>query len=63
MAVDVEEAFLQRYRDELTFLRRMGAKFAKQHPRIARRLELTDGPCPDPHVERLLEGVAHKLRA
>ena len=58
MAVDVDEAFLERYRDELTYLRRMGAKFAKQYPRIARRLEINGGPSPDPHVERLLEGVA-----
>ena len=58
MAVDVDEAFLERYRDELTYLRRMGAKFAEQYPRIARRLEINGGPSPDPHVERLLEGVA-----
>ena len=58
MAADAEDEFLQTYRDELSFLRRMGAKYAKSHPRIAKRLELTDGPVPDPHVERLLEGVA-----
>jgi type VI secretion system protein ImpG len=58
MAADAEAELLERYRDELLFLRRMGVKFARAYPRIARRLELGDGPCPDPHVERLLEGVA-----
>ncbi len=58
MAVDVDEAFFASYRDELTYLRRMGAKFADQYPRIAKRLQVNGGPSPDPHVERLLEGVA-----
>ncbi len=58
MAVDVEEALLNRYRDELTWFRRMGAKFAQQYPRVAKRLEIDGGPSPDPHVERLIEGVA-----
>ncbi len=58
MAVDVEGQLLERYREELLFLRRMGAKFAKQYPRLARRLELDGSQSPDPHVERLLEGVA-----
>lgn len=58
MAGDLEDELLRRYRDELTFFRRMGTRFARTHPRIARRLELGEGPCPDPHVERLLEGVA-----
>lgn len=58
MAGDFEEQILERYRDELVWLRRMGSRFAKRYPRVARRLELSDGPSPDPHVERLLEGVA-----
>ena len=58
MAADMEEALLDRYREELTFLRRMGMRFAKQHPRLARRLELSSGESPDPHVERLIESVA-----
>lgn len=58
MAGDFEETILERYRDELVWLRRMGSRFAKKYPRVARRLELTDGPSPDPHVERLIEGVA-----
>ena len=59
MGADVEAQLLERYREELLFLRRMGAKFAKQYPRLARRLELDGGQSPDPHVERLLEGVAY----
>jgi type VI secretion system protein ImpG len=58
MAVDVEEALLNRYRDELTWFRRMGGRFAKQFPRVAKRLELDNGPSADPHVERLIESVA-----
>lgn len=58
MAADMEEALLDRYREELNFLRRMGSRFAKAHPRVARRLELSGAESPDPHVERLIEGVA-----
>lgn len=58
MAADAEDAFLESYRDELTYLRRMGLKFAKSHPRIGKRLQLGEGVSPDPHVERLLEGFA-----
>jgi type VI secretion system protein ImpG len=58
VAADFEEQILERYRDELVWLRRMGSRFAKRYPRVAKRLELSDGPSPDPHVERLLEGVA-----
>lgn len=58
MADDLEDALLDRFREELNFLRRMGSRFAKRHPRVARRLELSAGESPDPHVERLIEGVA-----
>ncbi len=58
MAADMDEALLDRYREELNFLRRMGSRFAKAHPRVARRLELSGTESPDPHVERLIEGVA-----
>jgi len=58
MARDIEEEFLHWYREELTWLRRMGARFAKSHPRLARRLDLKSGESQDPHVERLLEGFA-----
>lgn len=49
---------LRSYLEELSYLRRMGARFAEEHPKIARRLELQAGESPDPHVERLIEAFA-----
>jgi type VI secretion system protein ImpG len=46
------------YERELSFLRDMGAEFRDKYPDIAGRLQLAPGSCEDPHVERLLEGVA-----
>lgn len=46
------------YERELSFLRRMGAQFAEQYPKIASRLNLEAEKCEDPHVERLLEAFA-----
>ncbi|RBJ70362.1 type VI secretion system baseplate subunit TssF, partial [Pseudomonas sp. MWU12-2534b] len=46
------------YQRELTWLRHAGSQFAERYPKVARRLELSPGECPDPHVERLLEGFA-----
>ncbi len=46
------------YERELSFLRDMGAEFREKYPDIAGRLQLLPGSCEDPHVERLLEGVA-----
>ncbi len=46
------------YERELSFLRRMGAQFAEQYPKIAARLNLEPDKCEDPHVERLLEAFA-----
>jgi type VI secretion system protein ImpG len=46
------------YERELSFLRDMGAEFREKYPDIAGRLQLMPGSCEDPHVERLLEGVA-----
>lgn len=36
----------------------MGGDFARRYPGIASRLTLSGDACVDPHVERLLEGVA-----
>lgn len=51
------------YNDELHFIRESAAEFARDNPRVARRLALEglgdDSECPDPHVERLLEGFAY----
>ncbi|WZP00784.1 type VI secretion system baseplate subunit TssF [Isosphaeraceae bacterium EP7] len=46
------------YNSELEYLREMGAEFAGKYPRLASRLLLEADKCEDPHVERLLEGVA-----
>jgi type VI secretion system protein ImpG len=50
------------YNDELTYIRETAAEFSREYPRVARRLSLEglgEGQaCPDPYVERLLEGFA-----
>lgn len=46
------------YERELAYLRTAGQVFAHQFPKVAQRLELSADECPDPHVERLLEGFA-----
>ncbi len=46
------------YNHELAFLRSMAADFAARYPKIAARLELGAKESKDPHVERLLQGVA-----
>src|SRR3954449_9494872 len=43
---------------ELQYLREMGAEFAREFPVVAGRLAIDVTPCPDPYVERLLEGFA-----
>lgn len=52
------EELLHYYTNELTYLRKMGAEFAKRYPKVAGRLEFGAGMSPDPHVERLLESFA-----
>lgn len=46
------------YERELMYLRRLGAEFGARYPKVAARLQLEPAKCDDPHVERLLEGVA-----
>ena len=50
------------YEQELKHIRETAAEFALEHPKIAKRLALnvaaSGGECPDPYVERLLEGFA-----
>ena len=46
------------YEQELRFLRQMASQFADKYPKLASRLVLREEDHPDPHVERLLEGVA-----
>lgn len=54
----MRDDLLHYYERELTYLRRMGAEFARQYPKVASRLQLEATKCEDPHVERLLEGFA-----
>ncbi len=58
MRGNFEEDLVRYFNDELTWLRREGVAFAQKYPKIAARLELGPGECPDPHVERLIEAVA-----
>jgi type VI secretion system protein ImpG len=53
-----DEDFLRYYFDELTYLREAGRGFARQHTKIAQRLEMHDGETADPHVQRLIESFA-----
>jgi type VI secretion system protein ImpG len=46
------------YNRELGALRRLSAEFARAHPKVAARLRLSADSIEDPHVSRLLEGVA-----
>ena len=47
------------YEDVNAHLRELASEFAVIHPTVARNLSLDAVPCPDPYVERLLEGVAY----
>lgn len=54
----MDRAFLEYYEEELTHIRALASEFADMHPAVARNLSLDTVPCPDPYVERLLDGVA-----
>lgn len=54
----MDRVFLDYYEEELGHIRGLAAEFADMHPTVARNLSLDTVPCPDPYVERLLEGVA-----
>ncbi len=54
----MSDDLLPYYNAELAYLREQGAEFAARFPKVAARLQLEAGKCADPHVERLLEGVA-----
>lgn len=59
----MDSQLLNYYKQELGHLRSMAAEFAHAFPKIAKRLALEDieqsDQCPDPYVERLLEGFAY----
>ncbi|MCO5066541.1 MAG: type VI secretion system baseplate subunit TssF [Rhizobiaceae bacterium] len=54
----MDRVFLQYYEEELTHIRSLASEFSDMHPAVARNLSLDTVPCPDPYVERLLDGVA-----
>src|SRR3990172_9585864 len=54
----MDDKLLNYYERELTFIRKMGAEFAKKYPKIAGRLLLEPDKCEDPHTERLIEAFA-----
>jgi type VI secretion system protein ImpG len=54
----MEDLLLTYYERELTFIREMGAEFARKYPKIAGRLLLEPDKCNDPHTERLIEAFA-----
>jgi type VI secretion system protein ImpG len=54
----MSDTLLPYYDRELNALRRLTGEFATAHPKIAGRLRLTTDTVDDPHVERLLEGIA-----
>ena len=54
----MDRVFLDYYEEELQHIRELATEFSALHPNVARNLSLDSMPCPDPYVERLLEGVA-----
>lgn len=58
MTTKQSDDLLEYYKRELTYLRKMGMDFAETYPKVAGRLEMGMGPCPDPHIERLIESFA-----
>ena len=57
----MDARLLNLYNTELRHLRDMAGEFAREYPKIAGRLALDRDAkevCPDPYVERLLEGFA-----
>jgi type VI secretion system protein ImpG len=54
----MSDELLPHYNRELAALRRLAGEFAEANPKVAGRLRLTPDAVDDPHVERLLEGVA-----
>ncbi|MDP3371787.1 MAG: type VI secretion system baseplate subunit TssF [Candidatus Paracaedibacteraceae bacterium] len=58
MSEETRDRFITYYTNEMNYLRQAGHAFSQTHPKIARRLELSDKESPDPHTERLLESFA-----
>jgi type VI secretion system protein ImpG len=54
----MSDTLLPYYDRELAAIRSLAGEFAQAHPKVAGRLRLSADSVDDPHVERLLEGVA-----
>lgn len=54
----MSSSLLVHYNRALAAIRKLAAEFADAHPKIAGRLRLSADAVDDPHVARLLEGVA-----
>jgi len=54
----MSDELLPYYHSELSFIRRLGADFARAYPKLAERLQWKDEATADPHVERLIEAFA-----
>ncbi len=54
----MDDALLNYYEQELSYIRQMGAEFAGKYPKIAGRLLLEQDKSADPHTERLIEAFA-----
>jgi type VI secretion system protein ImpG len=54
----MDPRLLQYYSGELLYLRELAGEFARQHPKIARRLGMQAGEIGDPYVERLIQSAA-----
>ena len=54
----MSDTLLPYYDRELAAIKRLAAEFAETHPKIAGRLRISADAVDDPHVARLLEGVA-----
>ncbi len=52
------DQLLPYFNRELVAIRRLAGEFAQAHPKIAGRLRLSPDAVDDPHVARLLDGVA-----
>ncbi|MEO0443310.1 MAG: type VI secretion system baseplate subunit TssF [Pseudomonadota bacterium] len=55
----MSDELLPYYEKELAFIRQLGAEFAKEHPKIAGRLNIGADATEDPHVSRLIESFAY----
>ena len=53
------DELLPYYNDELSYIRNLAAEFAKDHPKIAKRLRVSPDAIEDPHVARLIEAFAY----